>query len=347
MLKKLLYVLASFILGFILILSTIYSNFHSAFQYLCANEVSEKEYVEAERFFSRSLNKDKFYEQTFENGVHVEVFSAVNDGVRHCQTENGKVSYYTLESTIQFTLFHLTDTFALEDQKDEAGNVTSYGGVELKLEGVEQPVFFPFISEGLDNYALVPNYSFLVLTVNYDDYVAKLAAENIPLNTPIVAATIYDSKKDDVYQIEFAENQRPSFDTDFHKAYTEVLKEYNEQNLNIALGKTTDEEKSAEILTKFQTITTENGFILQHEVGIIYGSFKFLFPVISTGVVFLGIDILLGWLLFRKKNKRTAYMPKQKQINEVKKRPEPEQFTRNVFDLEEDDVVETKVEEEA
>ena len=354
MMKKFLYILASFILGFVLILNVIYSNFHSTFQYLSASAVAEKTdegYLKAEKFFSRGLDNNKYYAHTYEDGVHVEVFSALNDGVRYTTVsdETGtptEKSYYTLESTIQFTLFHFTDTFVLADQKDEAGNVTQYGGVDLKVEGTDETLFFPFYTRGMDNYALVSNYSFLVLTVNYDDYVAKLTELGLPADTQILSAVVYDSQKDNVYEIVFDENHLPSFDTTFHNAYKPVLDQYNAHQLKAAQGETVDSEAANKITAQYQEVTAQHGFEQQHGVGIIYGSFKFLFPVISSALGFLGVDILLGYLIFRKKKQRTVYTPTRKQITEVKKRPEPEQFTRNVFNAEEDDVVETKPSEE-
>lgn len=343
MLKKLLYILASFILGFILILNVIYSNFYSAFQYLSAEAVTNKEYTKAERFFSRALDENKFFSQEYNDGVYIEVFSALNDGVRYVYDEEGnktETTYYTLESTIQFTLFHLTDSFSMEDKED------SFGGVELYFDNSNETVFVPFKTEEMDNYSLVTNYSFLVVNVNYDDYVSSLIEKGISADAQIVSARIYDSEKDDVYLLEFAANNRPTFNTEFHNAYTSVLAEYNANQLKAAKEGSSDKDVADEITAKYESITNEYGFTQQHGVGIVYGSFKFLFPVISSALAFLGVDILLGYLIFRKKRQRGYHAPSKKQVTEVKKRPEPEQFTRNVFNLEEDDVVVNNATEE-
>ena len=348
MLKKLLYILASFILGFILILNIIYSNFYSAFQYLCAQAVTEHNYTEAERFFSRALDEDKFFTKSYDDGVHIEVFAALNDGVRYVYDSEGnktETTYYTLESTIQFTLFHLTDTFATEDKVDENENAV-LGGVELYFDKSTETVFVPFKTDEMDNYSLITNYSFLVVNVNYDDYCSALVTKEIPADAQIVGARIMDSERDDVYVLEFAEDSRPTFETEFHNAYVDVLAEYNAHQLKAAEGNDVSESDADKITSKYEAITSEYGFTQQHGVKIIYGSFKFLFPVISSALAFLGIDILLGYLIFRKKKVRGYRAPSKKQVTEVKKRPEPEQFTRNVFNLEEDDVVENKVEEQ-
>ena len=77
---------------------------------------------------------------------------------------------------------------------------------------------------------------------------------------------------------------------------------------------------------------------------IIYGSSKFLFPVIGAAVIFLALDILLGWFIFRKKN-ASKYVPPYRAKQPTAPVRQPEQFSRDVFNVEEDDVVETPTEE--
>ena len=344
MLKKILYIMACFVVGFLIILSSVYTNFQSTFKYMNNEAVSEKDYTKAERFFSRSIDENKFYVGDEENGVHIEVFSALNDGVRFL--EDGKTSYYTLESSIQFTLFHLGDSFLLKDTttKDETTGeeTTVMGGVELYFEGSTEKAFFPFNVEGLNYYELAESFSFLVVNVAYDDYVAQLTEKGISLEAEIVSAKIFDSQLDDVYEITFAADSRPSFDTTFHNTYADVIAEYNALQEKGAKGEEVSKNESSAIESKYEQVATSSGFAQQHRVKIIYGSFKFLFPVISSALTFIAVSVLVGWLIFRKKRRNGYTRPMPKKFNAAPvKQSAPEQFTRNVFDLEEDSVVET------
>jgi hypothetical protein len=67
-----------------------------------------------------------------------------------------------------------------------------------------------------------------------------------------------------------------------------------------------------------------------------------LVGVISTAVIFLALDILVAWLIFRKK-KPGKYIPPYKQTQKPATK-EPEQFDRSVFELEADEVVEVVAE---
>ena len=62
-------------------------------------------------------------------------------------------------------------------------------------------------------------------------------------------------------------------------------------------------------------------------------------------MIFLVIDVLLGWFLFRKKKAPTYIPANRKPQTAAAPVRQPEQFSRELFEVQEDDVVETVVEE--
>lgn len=345
MLKKVLYILASLMIGFMLISSVVVTNFYSVFQKFVAEDVNNKEYTSAERFFSRVVDDNEFYSNDI-NGTFIEVYSALNDGIEFVYDENGEkteTSYYTLESSIQFTLFNLPEGFALVDNVENSED-KKIGGIKLII-GETKSLFFPFKTETIDYYGFVESYSYLPLSISYPQYTAALAAANIE-NAVISSAVIIDGNGVEQFTLNFENGKNPSFDTQFHNNYYDILVRYNKIQLDNAKGTEISEEEADEIKTSYENVLNGNpSYLEQHDFNLIYGSFDFLFAVITTAVIFLAADILLGWLLFRKK-KAPKYIPPSQKKNETTVHREPEQFTRDVFNVEEYDVVEENSTEE-
>ena len=342
MLKKILYVIASLFLGFMLISSVIVTNFYSVFQSYAAEAVGNKDYTSAERFFSRVIDQNKFYSSEV-NGTIIEVYSALNDGIEFVYDEENKktdTSYYTLESSIQFTLFNLPESFALVNNEENSED-KKQGGVKL-IVGEDKSVFFPYVTETVDYYGFVESYSFLPLSIPYAQYTAALSAANIT-DAVISGAVIIDGNGVEQFTLTFEEGKNPSFNTQFHTNFNEILVRYNQIQLDYAKGLEIEESVGNAIKAEYDAVVDSNeNYLEQHDYNLIYGSFDFLFPVISSAVIFLAADILLAWLLFRKKKAATYIPPYQKkQATPVQR--EPEQFNRDVFNVEEYDVAEEEV----
>ena len=350
MLKKILYIIASFLIGFMLISSIVVTNFYSVFQKFVAEDVNNKEYTSAERFFSRVVNENKFYSQEHD-GVFIEVYSALNDDIVYAYDENGevilsndqKVQYYTLESSIQFTFFNLPDTFALADDTSNSEDIKR-GGVKL-LFGESDTLFFPFVTDTIDYYGYASSYSYLPLSISYSEYIDALTKAEINSNAVITGAIIIDGNGEEEYTLTFGSGNNPSFNTTFHNDFYDVLVRYNDFQEASAKGSETSEDEANSIKSDYERILNSNSaYLTQHDFNLIYGSFDFLFAVISSAVVFLAVDILLGWFIFRKK-KAAPYIPPSQRKQQATVQRQPEQFTRDVFNVEEMDVIEAPSEE--
>ena len=357
MLKKILYVVASLIIGFLVIITSVFTNFNSVLFNNTATAVADKEYMTAERYFSQVINEDKFFVGDFEN-THVEVYSAINDRSNVVYDAEGKkttTTYYTLESSIQISVFHLPEAFTLEDKYEEDGKtLISQGGVELSFVGEEKSVLFPYYSDKVDYYTNYSSYSFLPLSIFYLDYVTALTEKEISLDAVIDTLTIYDGDHDVTFTVEFEEGKTASFDTTFHNAFHETLTRYNkiqkeEAERSLANKELSEEETEAlkaeaiDIEAKYSDAFKTGTYVKQHAPSVIYESADFLVPTITSAVIFLAIDILLAWYLFRKK-KVPTYVPANRKTQTAAPARQPEQFSRELFEVQED-VVETTAEE--
>ena len=336
MMKKILYILASFLLGFILIMYSITYNTYSALQSFVNEAIEQENYTEAQRFFSSALDNGSKVTLDAEDGTHVEVYYALSEKTNYLLDEEGKptdTSYYTIESGLQFTLFDLVDTFKLAD--DEGKN----GGINIVFENGEN-ILFPFVTEDVNYYNSATNYSFLLFNISYSDYNKALEAnENVDNTSLISGLEIIDGSGEVKYNLEFID-ARLSFDNQFHTSLEAVLSEYNKIQKEYAEGKEITEETTNKIKNDYLAIINANeNYLLAHESNKIYGSSKFLVGVILTAVIFLAVDILVGWLIFKKK-KSGKYIPPYQQNQRTIVKSEPEQFNRAVFDLDADEVVE-------
>jgi hypothetical protein len=345
MLKKILYIIVSFLVGFMLLSSIVVTNFYSTFQGLIVDEVNNKEYTNAERFFSRVVDEKKFYSLEQE-GTMIEVYLALNDNIKPVYDEEGKATsttYYTLDSCLQFSLFNLPDDFALVDNKTDEAN-KKQGGVKLVL-GDNGSLFFPFVNELVDYYSFVASYSYLPFSIPYEDYVAALDKADIDLKAAITSAVVIDGDGEEEFVVEFAPVNRPTFNNQFHHQFIDILTRYNKVQLQNAKGEEVDTEETKKIVEDYNAVLEKNpGYLQQYDFSVIYSSSDFLLPVIGAAVIFLALDVLLGWFIFRKK-KASTYVPPYKAKQTQAPTRQPEQFSRDVFNVEEDDVVETPVEE--
>lgn len=334
MLKKILYVLASFMIGFLLITNVIYYNFYSVFHEFVEESVIEKDYMDAERYFSRVIDSGSKFVKDFDN-VHIEIYYALNDEVHYLKDEEGKnteVNYYTLESGIQFSLFHLPEDFKLVDDEGKQG------GVSLVFENGE--LFFPFKTDIIDYYSFVESYAFLPFNISYNDYTVALdnPDDNIDASSVIKSVKFIDGSGVEKYLFDLSDSNL-TFNNQLHLDFDAVLTEYNQVQKEAAEGKELNEDVATSIKDRYNAILDNNeNYLLQHDVNLIYGSFDFLFTVILAAVIFLAVDIVVAWLLFRKK-KPVSYIPPYQRKQNGTTQPQPEQFNRDVFNVEEEDIV--------
>lgn len=336
MLKKVLYILASFLVGFLLIMFSISYNTYSVLQDFVNEAIENKEYSEVQRYFSSALDSNKFIKpEDEEDGTHIEIYYALNEAQKKLYNEEGKetgTTFSTLESGIQFTLFNLSDSFKLADEEGKVG------GVNIVFENGTE-ILFPFKTELVNYYDSALNYSFLLLNVSYTEYEAALNKnDNVDETSVITSVQFKDGTGEVKYTFEFGE-QKLTFNSKFHNDFEAVLSAYTEVQKNAAEGKQIEAETVNKIKSDYETIFKNNeSYLMTHESKKIYGSFEFLFSVISSAVIFLAIDILLAWFIFRKK-KPATYVPPYQRTQKPAVKPEPEQFNRNVFDVDAEEVV--------
>ena len=339
MLKKILYIVASFLVGFLLIMYSITYNTYTTLQSFVKEAINNGEYTEVERYFSSAIDTSSKFIKDAEDGTHIEIYYALNEKTEYILDAEGKATsttYYAVESGVQFALFKLADTFKLSNDEEKVG------GVNLVYENGEK-ILFPFVTETTNYYDTATNYSVLLLSVSYSDYTKALEKnESVSKTDSIVSAEFVDGTGEPKYIVEFTDNNL-SFENQFHTAFAPVLKEYNKVQKEYAEGTKITEEDANKIKNDYEAIFAANeGYVLTHDSSKIYGSSKFLVGVISTAVIFLALDILVAWLIFRKK-KPAKYIPPYKQTQKPVAK-EPEQFNRSVFDLEADEVVEAVAE---
>ena len=346
MLKKALFILTSILIGFLLVTNGYYICFYNVFQKNTEKAVAAKNYEEAAKYYAYSFDYDDKYEYSDEaSGVHIEFYSALNIYARNYEKEDKtKVQYETLESTIQFAMFHLPEDFALTDKVVAEGETPVKGGVELVYG--DKTVFFEFMTSELESYySYAEYYNFLPYTIHYADYVSKLTEKGIALDATTTNIKIYDGEKDTVYELGA---QKKLFDTEFHKAYAEVINEYNETKKQDAIKETTSENLTT-LVENINKITEEKGFEKQHTVDIIFKSSAFIVRLSLMLGTFLVLDFLVGFLLFRKKKPVNKFVPKRpmgaQKGNGPKLNYQPEQFSRKDFvDVNDEEVSETECE---
>ena len=341
MLKKVLYVAASFMLGFMLITNVIYSNFVSVFQDNVKDAIANGNYVEAERYYSYVLENNANNKITIddkEKSAYIEIYPSINERVYTVKNAEGnETSYQILETGISFTLFNINENFKLSDGEGVKG------GIELVYDNNES-LFFPFVTERLNYYEIASLYSFLPFSISNDEYNEKVAldTDGITASSPIKKVLFKDGSGDVKFEYDNSDSKLV-FDTKLYSDFNVALTEFANVKKDAAVNSgSVDESVNEQFLKKINAIAdADANYIMMHEQNVIFKSAKFLIPVILTSVGFLALDIAVAWLLFRKKkvvnSKPTQVTPKQ-----------PEQFSRDIFDAEESSVSETtdEVEEE-
>ena len=334
MLKKILYILASFILGFILITTVITINLYSVLQSNIVKAIDSKNYLEVSKYFSGIFDYENKFEteENFTDGVHVDIYYSLFDGQRTVAGENNEnVTYATVETGIQVMIYHLPEDFKLEDTE------TVKGGVSIVFDN-EEEIFFPFyISENQNYYQYVGSYKVIPFSITYVDYVAAVEkADTLTTDSVIKAVKISDSAEKE-YTIT---TTGLTFNNALHNSFSTVLDEYNTLQKDAALGKEISSDAKTTITNQYNAVVEANPHYSVHYTdSVIYGSAEFLVPVIIAVVIFLALDIFVGWLIFRKKKVVSKYIPMYQQ--KAKTPHEPEQFNRNVFNVEDYDAEET------
>ena len=332
MLKKVLYAVASFILGFLLIMTVITVNSYSVFMSKITEAVGEKNYLEVAKFSSAIFDYDSKIDsgESLGDGLYVEIYESLFLGTR---TISESVSHNSLELGIQVLVYNFPEDFKLEDTETEKG------GISIVFENDEE-AFFPFVSENSDYYTYATNYSFVPFGITYEDYLAEVEKnDDLTAETAIKAIKISDSA-DKEYVVA---TTGLSFVGEVFEKFRDIAVEYNTLQKDYAEGKEASEEVQNAFNSKYEKALENKGsLVMGHNDTVIYSSSEFLVPVIIAAVVFLALDILVAWLIFRKK-KPSKYIPPYQQ--KVQVNHEPEQFNRDVFNVEDYDVEETTEEE--
>ena len=128
--------------------------------------------------------------------------------------------------------------------------------------------------------------------------------------------------------------------------FISVVEEYNALQVEAQQSESVSDEKINAVQDNYVNTVTNSGYAIKHDASVYLGSFEYIFSIVLTCVIFTAVSVLIGWLLFRKK-KTPKFVPysQRKATTENKPKPQPAQFTRDVFNAEEDDVVEEVLEE--
>ena len=331
MIKKILYSITVLLIGFVVLTSSVYSNFYAVFEKLTAEAVSNKDYVDAEKYYSRVFDTNTmYYSGDIAEGVHLDVYAALNDYIRNEKIEEKDVTYYTIENSIQFSFFHLPETFALEDDTSDEANPKK-GGVSLVFSDNKE-VFFPFVTPAANHYTYKSYYNYLPLSIYEADYVKAVADAGVSETATVVSAKVIDGKGEEEYTFNFT--SAFTFDTAFHTEYVDEITQYNQIQKDTAMEKEV-EGSLEEILTSINDTGTQKGYHVQHSVEVIYESGAFIWKMVLTVVIYAVIAVGLGYLLFRKKKLPSKFGPRptaKKPTNTANKNTklpyEPEQFSR-------------------
>ena len=353
MVKKLLFILASVLIGFMLITSSYYTCFMKTFQKFSGEVVEAGNYEEAGRYYSFAFDyANAFYKGPQEDGAHIDVYPALNVTTRTTTKEDKtSVTYETLEKCIQISIYHLPETFATADKAASGEEAATKGGVELVYG--DKTVFFPFVIENKPDdvnddesyYSYIEYYGYFPFTVYEIDYNQALTTAEIALDSKVDSLKIVDGNGEVKYELSL---NASLFGTEFHSKYTEDLNAYNAlRESNAITGETSTDELSA-LVNKVNQIGTDNQYQVQHKVDIITKSNNFRFRLGMIIGIFLALDFLLGFLLFRKK-KPSRFVPRRPMptapTNGVKLNYQPEQFSRKDF-IDAEEVVEENSKEE-
>ena len=127
MLKKILYIIGSFLLGFLLIITVMNTTLINVLQTRVKDAVAEKNYPEAKRYFSGIYDKTTNFVLSGENGEHIEIYYGMANANHTFKKDNGEdASYETIEAGIHLAIFNLTDDFKLADEEGKQGGVKLY-----------------------------------------------------------------------------------------------------------------------------------------------------------------------------------------------------------------------------
>lgn len=337
MLKKILYIIGSFMLGFLLIIIVMNTTVINVLQTRIKDAVNTKNYAEAKRYFSGIYDKTTNFVLSGENGEHIEIYYGMANANHTFKKDSGEdASYTTVETGVHFVLFNLTEDFKLADEEGKQG------GVKLYFDNGD--LFFPFVKGNYNFYNLALSFSFLPFSIEYQEFTQAVEKhETITLDSAIKSVDILDGTGNVKFTFDEEKTSGLTFDNDLYKTFAPILADYNQIQKDAANGKEVSEETQKDIMNRYSAAKGNPNYVSQYEQSEIFGSADFLVPVIIAAVIFLALDILVAWLLFRKK-KVNKYVPPYQKPTTTTKTSEPEQFTRDVFNVENFDEIESSEE---
>lgn len=345
MLKKVLYIICVAMIGFTVVMFSLILNMGRVHSAQIQAAIDSGDYTNAEKYYSYVFDDNdqrKFFKGDV-NGVHIESYSAINSGYRTAKdSEGADTQFYSLENTIGFAFFNLPSSFDMADVYEEDGEtIKTQGGVELVYEGTDVKVFFPFVSSTVDYYSETSVYVFLPFAINVNEYNEALTKAGLSTDAKIISANVYDGKHDAEDTLSFTFTNTPTFNTEFFTYFNSIIEEYNTLQAK-ALSETVEDSVITDLQNRYVSTVNNSGYAIKHDASVYLGTFDYIFSVVITCVIFAAAAILIGILLFKKKKSTTYIPPSQRKGNAVK--PQPEQFSRDVFNVEEDVVEEVQEE---
>lgn len=313
MLKKILYILISLIVGAIVVFTTCYISFTDIYKDICKSAVKDGDYSLAESFFYDYTVKDdnKFYAKNY-NSTRIEVFPAVinNTYFKIDEYNNVTQDYLAYDDVIAISIFNLPDSFATSDK------VSKNGRVELKLSnGGNYTVYFDNTSSdpasanyNLNFYKYIDQYSQLTIYITYDDFILN----GNDVDTSFSSMNIYDGNSVLFTKIDFFDY--PSFSNVIHKKFYTSIHEYKEfvkENRSVTV---VNVEKQNELKANVTNVyeNNKNIIVAKPNRSIVFSTNTFVLRLSIVVAAFLAIDIVLGIQLLRYSKKHYQGNNKEK-----------------------------------
>lgn len=299
MTKKVLFVLGAILLGVLLLSNAAYYTFFSIFQDEIIDNVRAEKYEEAERFFSSVIDSNtKYYENTFEDGTHIEVFPVLNDRLIKFTEEEKEYQYYGLELSYQFAIFNVKESFDFPTTNSTAEDLKVGGVILVMDDAFGSEIFFPFVGD-TNFYDTYTTYTYIPFFI-YESEFDKAIEDAKVFTDKIRTVKIVDNKNEVEYefalQTQFTEVTGLLADGEM----LDLATNYNEAQKSFAIDNT-KEDKRAEMLKNLNSYATNKGYVIQPSVKIVTGSPKFIILMIVYVVIYLAIAGVIGYFIFRDK----------------------------------------------
>jgi len=330
MLKKFLYIFVVVLLGLFLLLTLT--------SYLASNIILEnintalkednKTYIESiHNYVIDDERPEISYDES--TGLKVDILPTITyRSIYKAEGDSVSEAYSTMENVIQVVFFNLPEGFALKDGE------TTVGKAVFNYEGGSATVLFDNSDKeitdynyGVDYYSFYETYGYTYINL-YEGYLDELVEEDY-LTKNITSIDVFDGNE---VQYTITLNTGLSFNNTLCNDFRELLVQYN----GLASGaiEETDEITTDGTYKEMYNLAQEK-YHLFVSMTSIYSSSKFIVWMVVAGVVYIGLAVGVGILIFkRKKNSYTPYSFTAKPKTQVQQ----EAFSRDVFNAAPDDL---------